>query len=1014
MDNYIDIITSFAFFEGLDENPIRQALKSHNSNALIKNIYVISESLKGELEHLLNDLDDLTIHFVEVKDRPTFHDLISYANTLLENDSSDYVALVNGDVSFENETAVMNAVGVFNKKNVMPNTVLALSRHEYINGKVEMALDLDNGLSNFISADAWVFNRPCHNKFDAFYYMGQMNCDLMLAYDLSESGYQLINSCLDTVIVHHEDELKADGFYAELNSRESTVNAMHYQMGSRVNLEYTVSAVPWVKSKWLEYDYNPQNYKFNNAETIWLILNNNTENLIEQLSVKVLEVISSNYKKQLNILVEGEISDILIRYHQRALALNRQIVFHRIDNFDSFISNALSGRMTWSDSFVLLSDTSRLTKNILIGHSELILDLRGISKLEIHDQELLGIDIGWCLSERYGGNIRAQLDIITYENHKCTRMCSLITSVYKSDEFIDTFIDNCQSLTSYEDIDHYYIISNLSSNEKETFSQVLLKNRNVVFVWHREDPGLYECWNRGIKLAITEYVSNANVDDLRDANHVERLLYNLTSNEKYSFAASALHPFYEFSGNLESHKVKSPWYSDQQGSIEFRNLGKAEKSEDGNYEIKPHNLPHCMPVWRKSLHDKYGYFDEGTYGTFADWAFWLKATLHDELGYLNGDGLGYYYVNLESHNRRGELLQLFHQRVEQEFLPHFLLSHEQYFQLHETTEQITKNKAEESNQPKKLNIHGIDLFYGEHRNSFNKLAEALLPLQTNEKGILFLPFIERYFVWGADPGEAGSDSPAELTQDWIGIIHVPCDAPKWFHSVVSPEVIFETDLWKKSLASCKGLITLSDDLKRDIEYYFPDLPIFSLKHPTEFDDLQTFELEKFNAKPTLVQAGDWLRNLQAIHRVKAEGYRRVMLKKAYTDAYLNNEIAEFGDFIDSAVETYTMVPNDEYDTLLSTSVVICWLHATAANNLILECIARQTPLIINPLPSVVEYLGEDYPLYIDHLCEAEALLENKQLIKEAHEYLASKYFRETYSYQRFFENFSQSEFYNKL
>jgi hypothetical protein len=167
-----------------------------------------------------------------------------------------------------------------------------------------------------------------------------------------------------------------------------------------------------------------------------------------------------------------------------------------------------------------------------------------------------------------------------------------------------------------------------------------------------------------------------------------------------------------------------------------------------------------------------------------------------------------------------------------------------------------------------------------------------------------------------------------------------------------------------------------------------------------------FDIEKFNDRPTLVQAGDWLRNLQAIHRVEAPGYRRAMLKNTHTQKYLDNEIEAFGDFIDNDVEVYTMVLNDEYDELLSSSVVICWLCATAANNLILECIARKAPIIINPLPSIVENLGENYPLCIADLSEAKSLLENKKLIQDVHDYLSNYRFENMYSYQPFCENYS--------
>ena len=64
------------------------------------------------------------------------------------------------------------------------------------------------------------------------------------------------------------------------------------------------------------------------------------------------------------------------------------------------------------------------------------------------------------------------------------------------------------------------------------------------------------------------------------------------------------------------------------------------------------------------------------------------------------------------------------------------------------------------------------------------------------------------------------------------------------------------------------------------------------------------------------------------------------------------------------------ISNADYDRLLSENIVFVELHDANANNAIIECIARATPLLINPLPAVVEYLGRDYPLYYSSLEEA--------------------------------------------
>jgi hypothetical protein len=53
---------------------------------------------------------------------------------------------------------------------------------------------------------------------------------------------------------------------------------------------------------------------------------------------------------------------------------------------------------------------------------------------------------------------------------------------------------------------------------------------------------------------------------------------------------------------------------------------------------------------------------------------------------------------------------------------------------------------------------------------------------------------------------------------------------------------------------------------------------------------------------------------------------------------------------------------------------------------VLECIVRKTPIVVNKLPGVVDYLGENYPLYFSELEDVPALLTEEKLL-EAHEYL---------------------------
>ena len=90
------------------------------------------------------------------------------------------------------------------------------------------------------------------------------------------------------------------------------------------------------------------------------------------------------------------------------------------------------------------------------------------------------------------------------------------------------------------------------------------------------------------------------------------------------------------------------------------------------------------------------------------------------------------------------------------------------------------------------------------------------------------------------------------------------------------------------------------------------------------------------------------------------------------------------------VETLPFLTDAAYDDLLASNIVFIELYAAAANNVVLECLARATPLLVNPLPAVREHLGDDYPLYFSSRREAARKAEDLQLIEAAHHYLLAR------------------------
>ena len=337
-----------------------------------------------------------------------------------------------------------------------------------------------------------------------------------------------------------------------------------------------------------------------------------------------------------------------------------------------------------------------------------------------------------------------------------------------------------------------------------------------------------------------------------------------------------------------------------------------------------------------------------------------------------------------------------------------------------------------------------------HRSGWGYGLAALAPLH-NRRGVHFDGFLERNFAWRH--WQEGCRSPEVLrrmrsegtfdelatseergitpyTRPWIGFLHNPPAMPPWFHPQESPQTIFQKDIWKRSQDACLGLLTLSD-------YHASWLrqatgkPVSVLTFPTEIPAAQ-FDFARFAASSErkIVQIGWWLRKLSAIYRLPIPrdnplGYEKLRLvpdffgnAAQYLAALLEREVALEGRPLDPTFASNTRelqhLPDHEYDVLLSENIAFVELYDASANNAVVECIARATPLLINPLPAVVEYLGTGYPMYFATLAEAAEKALDLALLYDTHLYLKGCETRPKLSGDHFRRDFEASDVYRLI
>lgn len=207
---------------------------------------------------------------------------------------------------------------------------------------------------------------------------------------------------------------------------------------------------------------------------------------------------------------------------------------------------------------------------------------------------------------------------------------SIITSVFKGDEFIRPFLEDITRQTIFKEKCELVLVNpNSPGNEEAVINEFIEKfPKNIVYKRLESDPGIYACWNEAIKLSSGEFVTNANLDDRKSPYFMEELAKNLVI-DKYADVV--------YANNLMTDKPNETW---------------EVNSSNGTYPTEAFSLdamlrgnpPHCMPMWRKSLHERFGYFEE-KYRSASDWEFWLRCAFGGSNFVKVNRSLGLYYFN---------------------------------------------------------------------------------------------------------------------------------------------------------------------------------------------------------------------------------------------------------------------------------------------------------------------------------------------------------------------------------
>lgn len=212
-----------------------------------------------------------------------------------------------------------------------------------------------------------------------------------------------------------------------------------------------------------------------------------------------------------------------------------------------------------------------------------------------------------------------------------------IVSAYFAEDFIGQRIDN---LLMQEPIPEIIIVC---QNESAEFEIALEKQtdfaaHNVIKIIKTDDiPTIYAAWNMAIKQASRDYVTNANTDDMLELGALRRMAKVMDDS-----GTDVL-----FTGLYIAIEKNAPviWRRNTQYQRGF--------VRDVYSELKRRCFVGPMPMWRKSLHDVFGYFDE-SFVVAGDYEFWLRAAQAGRRFWYEPETMGTYsqrMASLEHRNR---------------------------------------------------------------------------------------------------------------------------------------------------------------------------------------------------------------------------------------------------------------------------------------------------------------------------------------------------------------------------
>jgi glycosyltransferase involved in cell wall biosynthesis/Tfp pilus assembly protein PilF len=216
-------------------------------------------------------------------------------------------------------------------------------------------------------------------------------------------------------------------------------------------------------------------------------------------------------------------------------------------------------------------------------------------------------------------------------------LISAIVSTYNAERFIHGCLVDLEAQTIADKLEIIVVDTGSGQNEHAVVEEFQKSYSNIRYIRVENRETVYQAWNRGLRAAHGKYITNANTDDRHKRDALEKLVDILEKRPDMVLAY----------GDCFITRVENEQFE------KFTPAGKYNWPDFSRNSLLNACIVGPQPVWRRSLHNEFGYFDEN-YRCGADYEFWLRISERYNFIHIR-EYLGLFYENKNTVSMKGNL-----------------------------------------------------------------------------------------------------------------------------------------------------------------------------------------------------------------------------------------------------------------------------------------------------------------------------------------------------------------------